>query len=474
MLAPGEQRVHAAAFFAGAAALHIGDLAWLEAELANLTTAIETSLASGQAAQAGALARALQPLLVLRGYWGGWGRAIDWAAQAAEASGDRDLEAWALHERGTRAGLLGDTPTAAAHLTRALRLREALRDRAGAAASEHNLAFFGTPASPGAPGAETRPPVAAPTIERPLPAIAPAITRRLPRAEQAAARRLPVALIVAVAAVLVLAGVAWLTLAPLFSAGPPVAAPTAPAAATSGAIVVAVPSAAPATASPAAASPTIQPTATTVAATLAPTATRAPTQPGATSTPTRPAATSLPTCQVAADRVNVRAGPGTVYPAVAQSLSSGAVLEPLARDPSGSWLSVRVQATGQRGWVNVAASLLDCTIAIDGLPIGAVPPTPRPAPTATPAPPPTATEAPAPSATPAAATPSAVAATATLAAAPTPSATATAAPPTATAVPPTDTLLPAPTSTLTPPTTTVTPTPCSTCSPTPELAPENP
>jgi hypothetical protein len=97
LLRPGDERSRAAAFFAGAAALNAGNLAWLQSEFANLTAAIESSLAAGEAAQAGALAKVLQPLLVLRGYWDGWERAIGWAEQAAQASGDRALEAWALH-----------------------------------------------------------------------------------------------------------------------------------------------------------------------------------------------------------------------------------------------------------------------------------------------------------------------------------------------------------------------------------------
>src|SRR6185503_12767349 len=73
---------------------------------------------------------------------GAWGRLIDWAGRAAQVGGDRALEAWALHERGTRAGLLGDRATAKQALDQARRLRTKLGDQVGAAASRHNLTYL--------------------------------------------------------------------------------------------------------------------------------------------------------------------------------------------------------------------------------------------------------------------------------------------------------------------------------------------
>jgi hypothetical protein len=126
--------------------------------------------------------------------------------------------------------------------------------------------------------------------------------------------------------------------------------------------------------------------------------------------------------------VNLRAGPGTVYPLVAQSLPAGTVLTPLARNPAGSWLSVQIQGTSRGGWVIANAALVTCNIPVAELPLGVVPPTPRPRPTATAAPAPTTTP--------------------TL-------------PPTDTPLPPTDTPLPPPTDTPVrlPPTPTDTPLP---------------
>lgn len=143
LLAPGEERRRAAAFFAGAAALRRGDMDWLAREWQNLSAAAQFSLEDGNPAQAGALAQAVEPYVVLRGFWGEWGRTIDTASEAAEASGDSDLQAWAEHERGTRAGLLGDLPAAAGALAAALALRRERGDAEGAALTLDNIRYLG-------------------------------------------------------------------------------------------------------------------------------------------------------------------------------------------------------------------------------------------------------------------------------------------------------------------------------------------
>jgi hypothetical protein len=427
LLEPGTQRKRAAAFFAGAALLHVGDLAWLETEFANLTAAIKTALEGGEAAQAGALARALQPMLTLRGYWGGWGQTIDWAEQAARAIGDRALEAWALHERGTRAGLLGDDATAAMSLERARRRRAALGDNAGAAASERNMAYLGlaVPASP----AGWRPPRA-------------------------------LRWIFAAVLLLLAIGGGWLALAPLFAGAPPTTTPATQPVATAGIAAIATP----ATPTPDDPPPTSAPTA--APAVVAASATPTP-RPSTTPTPTTPTATPLPTCRVLDEPVNLRGGPGTAYPTLTGSLDGGTVLEPLARNSPGSWLNIRIQATGRRGWVIANPTLIACTIPIGELPVVAAPPLPTRLPTAAPTPIPTETVAP-PTPPEPVAPPSSTAIDVPPTAVPPSSTappTATVAPkPTDTAVPPTDTPNPTdtPEPTIPPPTATPTATPTST------------
>ncbi|MEO7913396.1 MAG: endo-1,3-alpha-glucanase family glycosylhydrolase [Roseiflexaceae bacterium] len=119
-----------------------GDLGWIERERTNLMAAIETLLAEGKPDQAGALARALEPVLVLRGLWSCWGQVIGWAEQAGRASGNQALLSWALHARGTRAGLYGDRTTARDDLGAAREIRLKLGDQTGAAASLRNLSYL--------------------------------------------------------------------------------------------------------------------------------------------------------------------------------------------------------------------------------------------------------------------------------------------------------------------------------------------
>jgi hypothetical protein len=142
MLKPAQARARAAAVFAAAVTTRQSDPAWLGAELGNLLAAVQTSLEVGNMRQLGILARGLQPFLVLRGLWGQWEHVIDWAEQAARRTSDRALYAWALHERGTYAGVHGDYRLASRALKEAQRLRHMLGDKAGAATSQHNLTYL--------------------------------------------------------------------------------------------------------------------------------------------------------------------------------------------------------------------------------------------------------------------------------------------------------------------------------------------
>jgi hypothetical protein len=142
LLKPAQARARAAAVFATAVATRQRDPAWMGAEMGNLLAAVQTSLETGDMRQLGILARGLQPFLVLRGLWSLWEQVIDWAEQAARRTSDRALYAWALHERGTYAGVQGDYRLASRALNEAQRLRHVLGDEAGAATSQHNLTYL--------------------------------------------------------------------------------------------------------------------------------------------------------------------------------------------------------------------------------------------------------------------------------------------------------------------------------------------
>ncbi len=142
LLPRGQEQQRTAAFFAAAATIQNGNMTWLGREWLNLMAAARIALLEGQTLQAGQLVRAVQPYVVLRGYWNDWEHLIDLAEQAAQSSGDHALLAWALHERGTRAGLLGNIAAAASLLSRARRMRLDLDDQAGAAATLHNMEYL--------------------------------------------------------------------------------------------------------------------------------------------------------------------------------------------------------------------------------------------------------------------------------------------------------------------------------------------
>lgn len=118
--------------------------------------------------------------------------------------------------------------------------------------------------------------------------------------------------------------------------------------------------------------PTPEPTAT-------PTGTPEPTiAPTATPIPQPQASTTSP--------INVRSGPGTNYPVVAQ-MPAGQPVDILARNAAGSWWQVLL-GNGNEGWV--AASVVDVTGPVDSVEVAAnipaapIQPTPRPQPTTAP------------------------------------------------------------------------------------------
>jgi hypothetical protein len=147
-LLPLKDELRRAAIFYGESALvQSHDLKWLAREQRHILAAIEELLANGRTAQAGVLARTIQPALALDGNWHTWRRVLQFAEQAATTSGDDALMAWVFHERGTVAGLMGDRAAAKTDLDMAQKRRLELGDKRGAAASQHNLRYFGLIAS---------------------------------------------------------------------------------------------------------------------------------------------------------------------------------------------------------------------------------------------------------------------------------------------------------------------------------------
>ncbi len=95
------------------------------------------------------LARASDTIAARAGLWDAWRTILDIGLASARAIGDSAGEAWALHQLGTRALCLEQGLDAHRLLHDALRLRQQIGDRAGAANTRHNMRFL--PGGPGSP-----------------------------------------------------------------------------------------------------------------------------------------------------------------------------------------------------------------------------------------------------------------------------------------------------------------------------------
>jgi len=90
------------------------------------------------------IGRVLEQILVLWRRWQTWMDVLDLVLKAARELGNRKVEAWALHQLGTRAACLGINEQAKNLLTQALNLRQIIGDQAGLAITQHNMqSLFG-------------------------------------------------------------------------------------------------------------------------------------------------------------------------------------------------------------------------------------------------------------------------------------------------------------------------------------------
>jgi len=94
------------------------------------------------------LARVLDPFLTLHGLWDAWREVLDFFLEAARQSGDRPMEALALHQSGVSEIGAGARTKALDHLRQALEIRRGLRDAAGMAYTQHNIDFLLGPPAP--------------------------------------------------------------------------------------------------------------------------------------------------------------------------------------------------------------------------------------------------------------------------------------------------------------------------------------
>jgi len=88
------------------------------------------------------LGRALEPVLILRGYWQAWNEVLQMILEAGKALGDRKVEGWALHQLGSRSLCLGVKEEAGKLLKQAASIRQSIGDQAGLNLTLHNLSVL--------------------------------------------------------------------------------------------------------------------------------------------------------------------------------------------------------------------------------------------------------------------------------------------------------------------------------------------
>jgi len=95
------------------------------------------------------IGQALEQILILWRRWQTWMDVLDLVLKAARELGNRKVEAWALHQLGTRAACLGISEQAKNLLTQALNLRQVIGDQTGLAITQHNMqSLFGVQPPP--------------------------------------------------------------------------------------------------------------------------------------------------------------------------------------------------------------------------------------------------------------------------------------------------------------------------------------
>ncbi|MGJ3248098.1 MAG: Ig-like domain-containing protein [Elainellaceae cyanobacterium] len=108
-------------------------------EAGGLFYCLDWAVKSGRWIEALRLIKLIEPTLALSKRWGLWAKALDWALLAGRSLSDPAIEAWALHELGSRALCLEEGEAAYTYLSQALEIRERLGDQVGAAVTRHNL-----------------------------------------------------------------------------------------------------------------------------------------------------------------------------------------------------------------------------------------------------------------------------------------------------------------------------------------------
>jgi hypothetical protein len=134
-----EERKRAVAYFANWIGQHQRDVKTILATLPLLMCCLRWAVKFGLAAEVMRITKSLEFTLVLNGRWESWANALRLAGQSAIAAKDKAALGWVCHQIGTKALCDGNLPEARESFKQALHIREALRDKAGAVVTRHNL-----------------------------------------------------------------------------------------------------------------------------------------------------------------------------------------------------------------------------------------------------------------------------------------------------------------------------------------------
>ncbi len=94
------------------------------------------------------MGRKLESVLALWKRWQAWADILELILKAAKAMGDKKVEAWVLHQLGSRAICLDFVDQARELLNQATNMRQAIGDQAGFELTQHNLNVLGKPLIP--------------------------------------------------------------------------------------------------------------------------------------------------------------------------------------------------------------------------------------------------------------------------------------------------------------------------------------
>ncbi|AKG23569.1 hypothetical protein [Calothrix sp. 336/3] len=191
----------------------------LSPQITAIAQIIEVNVRASHWQEVLSLVSSIDTAIALNRYWGLWEHILTRGLQASQAVQNQTVEAWVLHQLGTRALCLGDKDTATKYLNQAQQIREHLGEASAIATTTHNLQFLEPPKV--APHTPEPPPTHNPINPPAKPATSPELLTRLnitiddsPGKEQPVKQNSPIATIALISAGLItsaaaIAGFNW-------------------------------------------------------------------------------------------------------------------------------------------------------------------------------------------------------------------------------------------------------------------------